>query len=381
MIGYARLLVVLIFVGTLTAACAKSEAQREAEARKAATPARLEANGSIRLSDADRKTLDLQVVPAHEGNLPHSADRVGIVQTPVGAEVDVAAPASGRIVRGPTVSAGTTVGSGTVLMTIAPTFDAAQRAGLAVQAADLDGRIRQIERQLPAKDAESARLRVLRGERIVSATKQQAAEADAQSAHAELDSLRRQRAAQASATTANLDVRSPVSGTVAEILGATGAEVHYGDTIARILRAGQRLIDIGVAPDEPAGSGYLVLIDGSWLPGQLVSRGAVAGSDGLRHDKIAVDNPLLLPGATVSVRILRAGTGGVVIPEAAVVPTPRGDIVFVQQSSDSFAARNIHVADRAQGLVRVDQGLITGDRVVARGAMELYGERMRPLLQ
>lgn len=375
------MLLATVVAGLTIVGCAKSEAQREAEARQQATPVRLEANGSIRLSEADRRTLGLQVATAQQGGLPQAAaDRVGVVQTPVGSEVDIPAPASGRIVRGPTVTAGTTVTSGTLLMTIAPTFDAAEAASLAVQAADLDGQIRQIERELVAKDAEAARLRQLRQERIVSAAKEQAAVADAQSTRAKLDALRRQRAAQTKATTATLDVRAPASGTVAEIVGATGAAVHHGDTIVRILRTGERLVDVGVATDEPVGSGYVVLIDGSWAPARFVSRGASVGPDGLRHDRVALNNPLLLPGSTVSVRVLRAAAG-TVIPESAVVSTAHGDLVFVQQSLDSFAPRNVRVADRARGLVRVDQGLEPGEVVVVRGAMELYGERMRPSLQ
>jgi hypothetical protein len=157
--------------------------------------------------------------------------------------------------------------------------------------------------------------------------------------------------------------------------------VHHGDTIARILRAGERLIDVGVAADELAGSGYVVLLNGSWVAGRLVSRGAVVSSDGLRHDRITVDNPLLLPGATVSVRVLRTDGGGVVIAESAVVATAHGDLVFVQLSADTFTPRSVHVADRAQALVRIDQGVNPGEIVVVRGAMELYGETMRPSLQ
>ena len=373
-----KLVMLLVTIAIL--ACAKGEAEREAEQRQQAIPVRVQANGTIRLSDADRRTLALEVAAAQQGSLPQAADRIGVVQNAVGSEIDVAAPVSGRIVRGPAVTAGGTVAAGMLLMTIAPTFDAAERASLSVQAADLEGQIQQTERELVAKNAEAARLRELRGERIVSATKEQAAEADAASARAKLEALRRQRVAQANATTANADVRAPASGTVAEIAGAIGAEVHHGDTVARIVRSGDRVIDVGVAPDEPAGSGYLVLVDGSWTPATFVNRGAEVGADGLRHDRIAIDDPQLLPGSTVSVRILRSGSG-VIVPESAIVSTAGGDVLFVQLAADTFAPRSVHVAERAQGLARIDRGINPGELVVIRGGMELYGERVRPLLQ
>ncbi len=62
--------------GLMLAACGgQSEATREAEAMKAATPNRVQADGSIRLTDADRKALGLMVQPAAEADLPNSAFR------------------------------------------------------------------------------------------------------------------------------------------------------------------------------------------------------------------------------------------------------------------------------------------------------------------
>jgi hypothetical protein len=75
-----RRIVVLLATFVLNA-CAKSEAEREAEARRQATPVRALPNGTIRLADADRRNLGLELGVAQQGDLPQSADRIGIVQT------------------------------------------------------------------------------------------------------------------------------------------------------------------------------------------------------------------------------------------------------------------------------------------------------------
>ena len=56
-------------------ACSDSEQDREEAAMASAVPHRLQADGSIVLSDADRKALDLTIEPAVDGELPATAIR------------------------------------------------------------------------------------------------------------------------------------------------------------------------------------------------------------------------------------------------------------------------------------------------------------------
>lgn len=376
-------LALLVALLPLLVSCGKSEAEQEAAAREAATPVRVQHDGSIRLSAADRHALNLEVAPVSAGVLGAGILRFGKVQTAVSDEVIVAAPVSGRLT-GTSLVAGTAVNAGTTLASIAPSFDASERVTLSVQAADIDGQIAQLEKEIHAKDAEAARTRQLARERIVSVARQQNAAADAAAAHAKLDALRREREVQRMNTVQVAAVRAPISGTLAEVHATAGSVVHQGDVLARIVRPGERFIDLPVGGNEPPGDAYAVLAAGVWLPARLVSRGAAIDEDGFRHDRVAVQGAAattLLPGSTISVRISRGASTGIIVPDSAIIPTSHGDLVYVQRTPDTFQSRVVHVAERADAFVRVDQGLAPGDVIVVRGVMGLYGESVRSALE
>lgn len=373
----------LVAVLPLLVACTKSEAEQEAAARKAATPIRVEQDGSIRLTAADRAALNLEVAPATAGALGAGTLRFGKVQTAATDDVFVAAPVSGKI-SGAAAVAGSAVTAGTVLASIVPSFDASERVTLGVQAAHIDGQIAELEEEIYAKDAEAARIRQLAHERIVSVEREQTADADAAAAHAKLDALRREREAQRQNTFQVAAVRAPISGTLAEVHATSGSAVHRGDLLARIVRPGDRFVDLPVGANEPVGDRYAVLAAGVWLPARFVSRGAAIEPDGFRHDRVAIQGAAattLLPGSMISVRVSRGASTGIIVPDSAVVPTSRGDLVYVQRTPDTFQARVVHVAERTKTSVRIDQGLAPGEIIVVRGVMGLYGESIRSALE
>lgn len=363
--------------------CSKSEAEQEAAARRAATPIRAQRDGSIRLSVSDKAALNLEVAAVKEGTLRAGTLRFGKVQTAAADEVILAAPVSGRIST-TSLIAGRTAAAGMTLASIVPTFDASERVTLGVQGADIDGQIAQLHEEVRTKDAEALRTRQLSRERIVSAMTEEIAAAGAAAAHAKLDALERQRASQRTNSRQVATVRAPITGTLTDVHATEGSIVRQGETLARIVRPGERFIDLPVGASEATGDDYAVLSAGGWLPARLVSRGAAVEADGFRHDRIAVQNPVatsLLPGAIISVRISRGPATGPIIPESALVPASRGDLVYVQRGADTFEARVVHVAARTDAFVRIDSGLAPGEVVVVRGAMGLYGETLRPALE
>ena len=68
---------------------------------------------------------------------------------------------------------------------------------------------------------------------------------------------------------------------------------------------------------------------------------------------------------------------GLVLPESALVPGVRSDLVFIEKSPDTFAPTPVRVATRFGVRVRIESGLKSGDRIVTRGAMSLHGETRR----
>lgn len=366
-----------------TAGCAESESAREAEAMQAATPNRLQPDGSIRLTDADRAALGLEVQTAAEADLPESTLQFGRVISPPGNEALVVSPVTGRITRPPRVQIGQTVAAGALLLEVEPNLDVAERISVGTQAAQRQGEIEAAEEELAKAEADLARARAL-SPQVVSAAEVQQAETAVAVARARLDGLQRARTAEATARTQLVPVAAPISGVLADLTATVGALVNRGDVLARLVRPGPVWIDVSVPPDARVGDRYEVITDSGPLPARLLARGRLADVGGTRTDRLLVDLPaasLLTPGASVAVRIAQGTMRGIVLPEAALVPGVESDIVFVEREPGRFTAQPVHVATRFGGQVRLSGGLKPGERVVIRGGMALQGERERSQLR
>jgi hypothetical protein len=64
-------------------------------------------------------------------------------------------------------------------------------------------------------------------------------------------------------------------------------------------------------------------------------------------------------------------TGLVSVPESSLLSTAAGNFVFTA-NGDHFQRAEIKVAGRADGSIRVADGLLEGDQVVANGVRELW---------
>lgn len=75
----------------------------------------------------------------------------------------------------------------------------------------------------------------------------------------------------------------------------------------------------------------------------------------------------LRPGTIGAVRIVTSQRKGVIVPERAVVASPRGAIVFVVRG-DEASARTVRVGPRLPGGVELLEGVAWGERLVVDGA-------------
>ena len=89
--------------------CGERESEREEKALKEAVPERVQPDGTIRVSDADKAALGLVVEPAQEGDLPDIALRYGRTAVRPGEDVLVVAPMAGRVHTASTVVLGARV--------------------------------------------------------------------------------------------------------------------------------------------------------------------------------------------------------------------------------------------------------------------------------
>jgi cobalt-zinc-cadmium efflux system membrane fusion protein len=364
-----------LLLTVLACGCGSSEEEKEHVA-----PARTR-GAAIVIKPEERAALDLAVTPATEGELPEVRIRYGRIITRPGDEVAVAAPFAGRITSIAKAAIGDAVETGTELATISPVLAAAERANLGVQAAELRGQIDQAERELALKQTELARARDLAKDGIVSQAKLQEAETAFATAQVKLRAVRQGSAAQAGATGRPTALKAPIGGTLVTLDAVVGAGVDSGAVVARILRQGARRVDVATSPTDPIGASYEVETPGGWRTARLVARGTTAGADGSRHDVLELDgDSATLVGATVAVRVAGAAERGVLVPDAAVLPSASGEVIYVERKPGEFEPRTIRVAARFAGKVRVVSGVKAGEPVVIRGAAALRGEALRESL-
>jgi RND family efflux transporter MFP subunit len=281
------------------------------------------------------------------------------------------------------VQLGATVRAGATLVEIMPVLDTPERIAVGTQSAEREAQIEAAERDLAKAEADAARARSL-SPQIVSAAKLQEAETIVATTRARLEGLRNARTASGQAQTQIVPVTAPIGGTVFALNVAVGGLVNRGDVLAQIVTGGPLWIDVAVPPDDPVSDRYEVATSGGPVRARLLARGRVIDADGTRHDRLVVDSPQsarLTPGSTVSVQVARNASRGIVLPESALVPGVDGDTVFVEASPGVFTAREVRVAARFGGQVRLSSGLEPGDTVVVQGAMGLQGERLRSQLR
>lgn len=381
--GQLRYLAAIVLLSAASA-CTQGEAEREDKAMAAAVPRRLSADGTVKLSDADRAALGLRVERAVEGVLPDARLRLGRVLARPGDEALLVAPVAARVAAVPPVAIGSEVTAGTTLVEVTPVLDAGETVSLKVQTADVEGQLRAAERELAQKEAAAARARELSTSAIVSTQALEEAETAAAMTRARVEALRRARAVQLSGGTSRAPLKAPIAGRLASLDVALGAVVEPGDVLARVLRTGARWIDIAVSPDDPVGAAYEVQAGRDWVAARLVARGSVVGVDGSRRDRLevgAAQAAALLPGSTVSVRVGVGTSQGVLVPEGALVPGVGADVVYVETAPGTYAPRSVRVAARFGGRARLATGIAAGTRVVTEGAMSLRGENLRSELR
>jgi RND family efflux transporter MFP subunit len=348
--------------------------------REQLVPHRLQQDGAIKLSSTERATLDLAVTPAALGDLPNVVVRFGQVRAPLGEETLVVSPVAGRIPRTPLVALGSDVAAGAPVIEVVPVLAAAERMNVNLRGAELGGQIEAAEHELATQRAALERARELARSNIISQAKLQEAETTVATTSAHVESLRRATKIQSAGEATPITLRAPAAGRVSTLNATVGAVVQQGDLLIRLMKPGPRWVDIAVPPNEPAGDSYEVTAGDAWMPSRIIAPGTVVEADGLRRDRLQVDEPSaakLLSGQVVSVRIAHGQAHGLVLPESALVPGVQTDLVFIETSPDTFAPTPVRVTTRFGGRVRVASGLKVGDRIVTRGAMSLHGETRR----
>ncbi len=186
--------------------------------------------------------------------------------------------------------------------------------------------------------------------------------------------------------TAAAYIRSPVAGTIGDILKSSGSWVSRGAPLATVVESGGRELRIDIPENMINEVEYGLSVSSSFSGEDEEWNGTV--------DRIAVqldsgtltlpvfsslpDSLSAVPGSFVSAEIRFSGSGSMVVavPEQAVLTLGERNVVYVDLGNSQYVPRVIQVGklsfDRnSEPYFPVLSGLVAGDRVVLDGAFLL----------
>jgi membrane fusion protein, heavy metal efflux system len=323
-------------------------------------------------------TLDFATAVVEERVMQASLRVPAEVMARSGGESEVDAPFDGRVVFDRVPVIGSRVEAGQVLaQLLLPTNAPADVAGLelakaeALQSLEMARKDRARAERLTASGAVAARR--LEEARVVEAN----LEARLKAAEARLALHESSRVAEGGGKP--FAVRAPIRGIVQAVLTTPGANVKAGEALVRIVDVDTVYVSAIVPEAElPRVKGLVGAeldvpgVERVRRLGQLITVGRVVDAPSRTLPVIyAVDNRerLVAINQTVYVRLLFGSSGvGPVVAEGALVDDGGRPIVFVQKEGEAFERRAVKLGDRADGMVRVIEGVKAGERVVTRGA-------------
>lgn len=325
-------------------------------------PARL-ADGSVFLPKASQNLLGIRTMQAQVGEVNQTLALKGHVQADPSAGGQVQATQMGRIAgaRGGLPALGQTVRAGEVLAWLEPVTGGVELANQRAQLAQIEGQLLLAER------------RVARNAQLEGTVPQKEIEA----AKAELQALRRQKAAIAGGLTNRLPLKAPVSGVISKVAVVAGQVVEARQTVFEIVNP-QRLIVEALAYDPRALSG-VASVSGSTASGEklsltLLGRGAELRDQALPVQfRVASPYPALAVGEPVNVFVqLKQAKKGAVVPVAAVSRGASGEqVVWLHTAAERFAPKKVQTQQLDAERVVVTEGLAGAERVVVQGVASL----------
>jgi cobalt-zinc-cadmium efflux system membrane fusion protein len=347
----------------LLVACGKDETQ----IRGASGSTAKGGGGAVQLADASRKFLVIE--PASASTNPQGRSYFGRTAFRPKALSAVTAPFAGRIAT-VAVEPGQRVKNGATLFTVESADVLGLRTGLAQARLKL-----RLAEEVLARQNEMVKKGVgLEVERFE-------AEMKAREARGEVERAERNAALAGSGEGTKVNVRSQVDGVVVSVKAAAGATVQPG---------GEPRVEIGdpsglwVVADVPEGevtqvekatkAEVKISALNITLPGRVAGIAPKSDAETRRTPfYVELDSPPdeLRAGLLVRVTVFGAAAEGEIwLPVTAVLLKDGSRrVVYVEDQTGRFIAREVETGDERGGRVRVLKGLQAGERVVMRGAL------------
>lgn len=356
----AAALVLLLAAAPLLAHGGEVHGDGAAAVVTASRPARLP-DGQVFLPKPSQRIMGVRTVVVVHGSGVPAVRLAGRVLADPSRTAQVATAIGGRLspVGGRFPRVGQPVRAGQALLAVVPALDAA-----AAQASASE--LRALDREIAIADADYRRLSQLEG--VV-------ARAEIERARLTLAGLRAQRVAAARPVQTAEQLRAPIAGRIARVSARVGELAAPGQMLVEIEGASPALVEVA-APAAVAGravrSAEAETAAGIRVPLRLVGRspGLQGGVEQMQFVP-AAGGGVLRTGETVTLDMVLAAAPdrrGFVVPAGAFVRDGGTDVLFVKTGPTRFAPRVVRARPLAGGVLLVEAGLATGDRVVSEGA-------------
>ncbi len=309
----------------------------------------------------------------------------GVIEPVAGGDVVMSAPVAGRFVAGPDLAVGAGVRQGQAVGRIEP------RLAELSDRATLQSDVAEATAALDAASAEQARADRLFQEQAVPQRRVEDARRSAGVAQAKLDAAVARlaqrdetlRTGGGAASGNTFMLIAPISGRVVAVSAVSGGSYDAGATLLRIVRTDRvkvtALVPVADVPTARLATGLAIEVPGQSEPLPIAfdrrHDSGVLDPDSsalAMHFDVANPSGALLIGQSGSVVLyLPTVDNRPVVPKSAVLMEAGRAYVFVQLRGERFVRRPIEVDARDGDLLAVRSGLVTGDRVVTRGAYEV----------
>ena len=317
-------------------------------------------DGTVFMPKPSQRLLSVRTRVAVVGEASAITQMIGTIVPDPNASGRVQPSQSGRLEPGegglPTL--GQRVERGQVMAYVTPSYSAAERGGLAQNAAELDA-------QITILSARVTRLLTLRGS---------VSEREIQEAQAELAGVRQRLAAIQPALSGREALVAPVSGYVSIVRAALGQIVDSQQAVFEIIDPTRLWVE-ALAFDrttlDAITGASAVLSDGHSVELEFAGRGLAVRQQAIPLNFRVMDPPAgIAVGAPVVVLLrTRQNVAGIVLPAAAIIRSPEGPaVVFEHTSAERFASRQVRVQPLDGTRVVVTAGVNPGARIVVQGA-------------
>lgn len=328
-----------------------------AESATSAIPAR--SGDAISFLKEQQWRVPFATVWAEVGSLHRSVRGLARVRPAAGGEALLTAPLDGVVVPSAKLHVGRAVKAQSSVLQLVP------RANSGRSFAEIDSELGLAKTRLE-------RLEELLQVEAVSASEVERARAVVLTLDAEHDAVRGQGKP--------VDVRTPLDGTIAEVLVEPGQAVDAGATLARIVKTRPVWVEVALRPEDAvkisATEGLVIQgganeapISFTALEARLISRAPeVQRETGTLNVifEVQKETPLEF-GTSMEAQVLLPGDQrGIVIPASAIVDDAGVPIVYVQIEGESFIRVEARV-DARQGDRVLVQGISPGERIVTEG--------------